>query len=30
MQKTMLAAAIAAITVGTAFTVSAGEGMWVP
>ena len=30
MQKTMLAAAIAAITVGPAFTVSAGEGMWVP
>ena len=30
MQKTMLAAAIAAITMGTAFTVSAGEGMWVP
>lgn len=30
MQKTMLAAAIAALTMGTAFTVSAGEGMWVP
>ena len=30
MQKTMLAAAIAAMTMGAAFAVSAGEGMWVP
>ena len=30
MQKTMLAAAVAAMTMGTAFTVAAGEGMWVP